>query len=251
MGCSLVNAREIVRVTTRTRGQRVAQQLLEDITTGVFVPGSKLPPERDLMTRYDIGRNSLREAVQSLVATGVLDVRAGAGTTVRTIDGSAAITHSFTTAMLEDAAANEILELRVLLEVDAAARAAERADDAELHAIRSALAAYQNAVRRNEDVYAQDVAFHRSIAEGSHNRIYLSVMDTTSQLLERVMRAGHHTPDDVRAAAKEHALIAHHILLGDAAAAATAMREHLTSSDDRRRPTDTDSKSAIDKFPNS
>src|SRR5258707_15688362 len=113
----------------RTRGQLVAQKLLDDITADVFVPGTKLPPERELMTRYEVGRNSLREAVQSLVATGVLDVRPGAGTTVQMINGSAAITHSFTTAMLQDEAVAEILELRVLLEVDAAARAAERAEE--------------------------------------------------------------------------------------------------------------------------
>ena len=221
-------------MTARTRGQRVAQQLLDDITTGVFEQGSKLPPERELMTRYGVGRNSLREAVQSLVAMGVLDVRAGAGTTVRMIDGSAAITQSFTTAMLQEAASDDILELRVLLEVDAAARAAERANDEELQGIRTTLAAYQDAVRRNEDLYARDVDFHRAIATGAHNRIYLSVIDTTSQLLERVMRAGHHTSADVRAAATEHALIAHHILLGDAASAASAMRGHLMSSDERR-----------------
>jgi DNA-binding FadR family transcriptional regulator len=223
-------------VTARTRGQLVARQLLDDITAGEFVQGSKLPPERDLMTRYGVGRNSLREGVQSLVATGVLDVRAGAGTTVRMIDGSAAITQSFTTAMLQDAASDEILELRVLLEVDAAARAAERAEDEELQGIRTALAAYQDAVRRNEDLYARDVDFHRAIATGAHNRIYLTVIDTTSQLLERVMRAGHHTQADVKAAAEEHAMIAHHILLGDPASAASAMRAHLLSSDQRRHP---------------
>ena len=220
---------------TRTRGQLVARLLLDDITAGEFVQGSKLPPERELMTRYGVGRNSLREAVQSLVATGVLDVRAGAGTTVRLIDGSAAITQSFTTAMLQDAASVEILELRVLLEVDAAARAAERAEDEELQGIRTALAAYQDSVRRNEDLYVRDVDFHRAIAAAAHNRVYLSVIDTTSQLLERVMRAAHHTSADVRAAATEHALIAHHILLGDAASAASAMRAHLMVSEQRRR----------------
>jgi GntR family transcriptional repressor for pyruvate dehydrogenase complex len=212
----------------------VAQRLLAEITAGVFEQGSKLPPERDLMTRYNVGRNSLREAVQSLVATGVLDVRAGAGTTVQVIDGSAAITQSFTGAMLQDAAVTEILELRVLLEIDAAARAAERADEAELRQIRDTLAAYQDAVRRNEDLYARDVAFHRAIAAGAHNRLYVSVINTTAQLLEQVMRAGHRTPRDVRAAAQEHALIAHHVLLGDAASAAEAMRAHLASSGQRR-----------------
>jgi GntR family transcriptional repressor for pyruvate dehydrogenase complex len=212
----------------------VAQRLLDDITAGVFEQGSKLPPERELMTQYGVGRNSLREAVQSLVATGFLDVRAGAGTTVRTIDGRAAITRSFTAAMLQDAAVADILELRLLLETDAAARAAERAEEPELQDIRTALAAYQDAVRRDEDLYSRDVAFHRAIAAGSHNRVYVSVIDTAAHLLERVMRAGHHKPADVRAAAEEHALIAHHVLLGDAGSAAAAMRAHLTSSNERR-----------------
>jgi len=229
-------------VPARTRREIVAQRLLDDITAGVFEQGSKLPPERELMERYEVGRNSLREAVQSLAATGVLDVRAGAGTTVQMINGSAAITHSFTAAMLQDAAVGEILELRVLLEVDAAARAAERAEEAELQELRTALAAYQDAVRRDEgDLYARDVAFHRAIAAGAHNRLYLSVIDTTAQLLERFMRAAHHRPADVKAAAQEHALIAHHVLLGDAAAAADAMRTHLLASNERRNRSHDDS----------
>ena len=150
------------------------------------------------------------------------------------IDGRAAITQSFTAAMLHDAAVADILELRMLLEVDAASRAAHRALEPELRESRTALAAYQDAVRRNEDLYARDVAFHRAIAAGSHNRVYLSVIDTAAQLLERVMRASHHKPADVRAAAAEHALIAHHVLLGDAESAAAAMRAHLTSSNERR-----------------
>ncbi|MER7181869.1 FCD domain-containing protein [Streptomyces hyaluromycini] len=235
-------------MAARTRGQIVAQQLLDDITSGVFEQGSKLPPERELMTRYGVGRNSLREAVQSLVATGVLDVRAGAGTTVQKIDGSSAITQGFTAAMLQDAAVGELLELRVLLEVDAAARAAERAEEAELQEIRAALAAYQDAVRRDEDLYARDVAFHRSIAAAAHNRLYLSVVDTTAQLLERFMRAAHHTPTDVRAAAQEHALIAHHILLGDSESAAAAMRAHLASSNERRNRREGTAPPATDSF---
>jgi GntR family transcriptional repressor for pyruvate dehydrogenase complex len=48
----------------------------------VFKPGQKLPPERELMTRHAAGRDTIREAVQGLGALGMLEVKAGFGTTV-------------------------------------------------------------------------------------------------------------------------------------------------------------------------
>jgi GntR family transcriptional repressor for pyruvate dehydrogenase complex len=217
-----------------TLGQGVARRLLSDIRTGIFPQGQKLPPERELMTRYSVGRNTLREAIQGVVALGLLEVRAGSGTTVKKVDAHEAVSTSVAASMLAEPAVNELLEFRLLIEPQAAIEAAGRADDADLAAIREALADYQDAVRRMEDVYARDLAFHRAIASASHNGIFLAVIDTTAQLLEVAMRDADRAPGDVSEAAAEHALIAHYVLLGDAQGAQDAMRSHLLAGNNRR-----------------
>jgi GntR family transcriptional repressor for pyruvate dehydrogenase complex len=217
-----------------TRGEEVSDRLIAEIQAGTFAQGEKLPTEPELMARYGVGRNTLREAIRGLVALGLVDVRPGAGTTVKRVDGANALQRSVTGALLQDAAILDLFEFRLMLETDAAAHAASRANDEDHRAIGAALAAYQRAVRDSHDVYAHDVAFHRSIAAATHNAIYVTVIDTTTNLLMASMEDADRHPGDVAAAAAEHALIAHHIALGDAAQAQAAMRAHLIAGEERR-----------------
>lgn len=218
----------------QTLGQEVAERLRRDVADGVFKPGEKLPPERDLMTRYSVGRNTVREAVRGLVALGMLEVKAGAGTTVSRIDGRAALARTVSERPMDDAAMNDLVEFRLLLEGQAAQLAAERATPEDLELIRERLAAYQDAVRRHEAVYEHDVAFHRAVSSATHNRLFLDVIDTSSQLFQRTMQASDHAPEDILKAAEEHTMIAHHVLMGDGEAAGRAMRAHILSSNERR-----------------
>jgi GntR family transcriptional repressor for pyruvate dehydrogenase complex len=215
-------------------GHEVAERLRGDLTGGVFKPGEKLPPERELMTRYSAGRNTVREAVQGLVALGMLEVKAGSGTTVSRPDGRVAIARTMTDRPFDEAALVDLVEFRLLLEGEAASLAAERATQEDMALIRERLAAYQDAVRRSEDVYTHDVAFHRAVCAAARNRLYLEVIDMSAQLLEGAMRAADRAPGDVLKAAEEHALIAHHVLLGDAGAARKAMRAHILGGNERR-----------------
>jgi GntR family transcriptional regulator, transcriptional repressor for pyruvate dehydrogenase complex len=215
-------------------GQEVAERLRSDLTSGVFQPGEKLPPERELMTRYAAGRNTIREAVQGLVALGMLEVKAGYGTTVSRADGRVAIARSVADRPLDRAALVDLVEFRLLLEGEAASLAAQRATPEDLAHIREKLAVYQDAVRRSEEVYAHDVEFHRAVSAAAHNGFYLDVIDMGAQLFRSAMRAADRAPGDVLKAAEEHALIAHHVLLGDAGAASRAMRAHILAGNQRR-----------------
>ncbi len=218
----------------QTLGQEVAERLRRDLAEGIFKPGEKLPPERELMSRYSVGRNTVREAVRGLVALGMLEVKAGSGTTVSRVDGRTALARTMDERPMDESALEDLVEFRLLLEGQAAQLAAERATSEDLDRIRERLAAYQNAVRRYEAVYEHDVAFHRAVSEATHNRLFLDVIDTSSQLFQKAMRAADHAPEDILKAAEEHAMIAHHVLMGDAEAAGRAMRAHILTGNERR-----------------
>jgi DNA-binding FadR family transcriptional regulator len=226
-------------MSTQTLGQEVARRLMHDLNSGVFKQGDKLPTQIELMTRYSAGRNTVREAVQGLVVLGLLQVKAGFGTTVCRLDGQAMLARTMSATTLDEAAMDNLLEFRLLLEGEAAAMASDRASATDHEAIRTALADYQDAVRRSEAVYSHDVAFHRAIADATHNRLYVGVIDTSSQLFQKAMQAADRAPGDIFEAAAEHALIAHHILAGDGESARVAMRGHIVAGNNRRLRTNT------------
>src|SRR5258708_40240060 len=112
----------------QTLGQEVAERLRRDLAEGLFKPGEKLPPERELMARYSVGRNTVRQAVHGLVALGMLEVKAGSGTTVARVDGRTALARAVAERPMDESALQELVEFRLLLEGQAARWAAERAE---------------------------------------------------------------------------------------------------------------------------
>jgi molybdopterin/thiamine biosynthesis adenylyltransferase/DNA-binding transcriptional regulator YhcF (GntR family) len=83
-------AKEIKPVAKTTLARRVAARLVSLIADGTFKPGDKLPPERRLAQQLEVGRSTIREALQSLALMNLIDVQPGKGTFVNEIDPEAA-----------------------------------------------------------------------------------------------------------------------------------------------------------------
>src|SRR4051812_20534783 len=131
----------------RNLSQAVSEEILRWIRGGELVAGDRIPTERGLAELFGVGRNTVRGAVQGLVGIGVLDVRPGRGTVVRSTE-AAALDPVTMSALLGNEAVDDLYELRLLIEVEIAARAAERAGADELAEIRAALARHRRAFAR-------------------------------------------------------------------------------------------------------
>jgi molybdopterin/thiamine biosynthesis adenylyltransferase/DNA-binding transcriptional regulator YhcF (GntR family) len=83
-------AKGIKPVAKTTLARRVASRLVSLIADGTFKPGDKLPPERRLAQQLEVGRSTIREALQSLALMNLIDVQPGKGTFVNEIDPEAA-----------------------------------------------------------------------------------------------------------------------------------------------------------------
>lgn len=70
-----------------TKYGRIAHDLREAITSGEYAPGSTLPAIPELMTRYDVARDTVRDAIALLTNEGLVIPKRGIGTVVREIDG--------------------------------------------------------------------------------------------------------------------------------------------------------------------
>ena len=149
----------------------VATELETRILEGSLKPGDRLPAERELAVELGVSRPSLRGALQSLVAKGLLVTRHGGGTFV-TDSMQAAFTDPWQ-QMLKDHPDihGDMLEFRHMLEGQAAQLAAERATEEDFERIRSCYLALEQAFEGQdmEKCIETDVAFHQAIAEASHN----------------------------------------------------------------------------------
>ena len=149
----------------------VARDLEQRILEGSLKAGDRLPSERTLAVELNISRPSLREAIQKLVAKGLLETRHGGGTVV-TDRLQAAFSDPWQDMLqAHPLLQSDMLEFRHMLEGEAAKLAAERATDVDLERIDAAYAALEQAYD-SDDITAcidADVAFHQAIADASHN----------------------------------------------------------------------------------
>lgn len=205
----------------------VTNELLDRLRRGVYPPGSKLATEKELMAEFDVGRNVIREAVHSLVSMGLLDVRPGRGAVVQSVDSTRAIQSDAFSALLTDAAIDDLNEFRRVIEVEIATAAARHATQADIEAMRSHLDDFQRLYDNGQPVTEPELAFHAEIARASGNVIYLQVLELLRDRLASV-RAIAATVDWVSLRAiEDHHAILDAIAAHDPKQARAAMKRHM------------------------
>jgi len=180
----------------RPADTRVTTQLIANIkrliSSGAIVPGAKFPPERELAKEFGVNRASLRQALKVLEIMGVLTQRVGDGTYLSASAESILKEPLDFLILLDDLSHHELMETRMIVEPELAARAAERATTEDLVSLRRAIAAMENC-RTNQERLEADLAFHQCIFRASGNRIchllfnviHRSVLTSMSQLSAR------------------------------------------------------------------
>ncbi len=219
-----------VKATRRTLSASIADDLLLKIREGQLAPGAKLPIERELMEQYGVGRNTVREAVQSLVTMGYLDVRPRVGARVIGVPTSDALETEAVAALLTGEAISDIYELRHTLETEIAFRASRMATAEDLEDIGLALESYRRASHDGVDPYRADVAFHSAVARASHNVAFANVLEAAGDLLLRARKLTDRVPGAVGLALEEHTAIADAIFARDPEQARRAMQIHMDTS---------------------
>ncbi|MFC0012851.1 FadR/GntR family transcriptional regulator [Devosia nitrariae] len=218
----------------------VASDLAHFILTAM-VPGTHLPSEAELASRYAVSRLTVREAVKLLEGRGLVEIARGRKATVREPDGSAFT--DFLAAIIHNDAKGvfDLVEVRLSLEVQSATLAAKRANRAGLAAIEGALAEMRAAAQRavagedrdacERDFNLADVGFHEAIALSSGNRILSYLFEAMAGPLAEgffISRRGSlargQTLDDTIDA---HQRVLDAIRQGNGRLAGDAMRNHL------------------------
>lgn len=168
--------------------EEVAEIIYEMIRTGQLNAGDKLDSVQQLAEKFQVGRSAVREALTSLRAMGLVEMRQGEGTFVKEFEKDQ-ITFPLSTAILmnkKDIA--NLVEVRKIIEIGTARAAATKRTDEDLLAIERALAEMKNAGGNEELGEKADLKFHLAIAESSQNPLLFNLMERVSGLMVETMR---------------------------------------------------------------
>ena len=216
-------------VTLRTAGERIAERLVTAIALGEFVPGQRLPPERELAAMLEVSRTTVREALQRLQAAGYVTARRGrgGGTFVQTDQGPGSEEMIRRTLVPAWAQLTELLDFRQLVEQLIARTAAARRDDADIAAIREAVAKYASAADRDASRLA-DQALHQAIASAAHNARLAELSARIRREVSFGFDAEPYTPEVRQRAVHQHPELAEAIITGDPVLAASLAAKHFS-----------------------
>lgn len=213
----------------------VTESVLDLITRAALKPGDRLPSERDLAQQFGVSRTVVREALRSLAAKGVLDVRTGSGATVARVDAehaSEALRLYFQGAQgTEDGVTyGQVNDVREMLEPNTARLAAQEASDDDLAEIAAIHERFCATVDDPDAASLLDVAFHRAIAVSVHNPLITLILDSLEPILVEIRCRTLGLDERPKRAIEAHGLILECLRAGDPDGAEHAMREHLRDS---------------------
>lgn len=184
----------------------VYDQLLSLISNGKLKPGEKLPPERDLARYLKVSRQSIREALKKAESKGLIKVRQGEGAFILSA-ASDLMESPFLTMMTEEVGKiYEFIEIRKVIEVWCAKKAAEFTTAKELKNMEKALSEMEKLIDSREILGKPDIDFHIAIAEASHNTLMVHMMTTIKQIFLSMFKISNFT----RRPGKNRILIKHH-----------------------------------------
>ena len=176
-------------VESRRAFEEILDQLEEAILAGQLSVGDKLPPERELAARLGVSRTSVREALRVLEALGLVDVRRGAehGVRLREEPGNAFVDVLRFLIALRHLTEETVLEFRLVLQVWAAGRAAERREDGLLGQLGGIVEQMEANPLDPIQFRSVDIDFHSTLVRAGENELatlmFEAIRHSTEQMI--------------------------------------------------------------------
>lgn len=213
----------------------VVDSVLEKIRTKELKPGDKLPNEIEMAEEYGVSRISLREALRSLAAKGLIITKHGEGSFINEYHPEMLAETLNSISLLDETPILEMLQLRKIIETEAARLCAVNASDEELNQIlyykneREKYCRLKQTDCTMKKKYEMDKLFHMSIAKGSHNEIFIKFIETIHYTIDIHQRRTSTTQNQVENSSYYHSAIADALLAHDGDRAASSMYAHLNN----------------------
>ncbi len=215
------------RVTT---SQAVADQLIGLVRQGILKPGDKLPSERDLSEQLNVGRSSIREALQSLAMLNIIEIMPGYGAVVKEPQSSDVLRADVLGFLIGDSMARELLEAREMIEPASVRLACLRATSEDLERLKVLLDTHETTLTDGKPINEISARFHILLAEASHNQVVVRFMESILELLMQRGRKAELIPGYAAQELAEHRAIFQLVAERNADAAAEMLLRHIVHS---------------------
>ena len=207
-------------------GAQIEDALMDYILKTPVPIGEKMPNEFELGEMFQVGRSTIREAVKGLATKGVLEVRRGDGTYVKSHRTLAEDPLGLSRLDDKYKLALELFDVRLALEPEIAAAAAEHAAAEDKARLKALCDEVERIYRAGGDHIPKDIAFHTCIARCSQNRVMeMLVPIINTAVMTFANLTGHALMEET---IYTHRAVTDAILDGDSVGARCAMVMHLT-----------------------
>ncbi|MBT2604708.1 FadR family transcriptional regulator [Bacillus sp. ISL-53] len=167
--------------------EEVSDELYEMIRSGSLKPGEQLDSIQQLAENFQVGRPAIREALSALSSMGLIEIKQGEGTFVKTFD-PAIMNHPLSAALLMDQDnIKHLLEVRKILESGTAEVAAKMRTEENLIELKESLFNMEKVSDDEELSDKADIAFHVAVANASQNELLITLMNHVSELMTEKM----------------------------------------------------------------
>lgn len=205
--------------------QDLARSLMEELGSGRFPVGARLPAERELAATYNVSRPTVREAMIALEVQGLVEVRVGSGAYVRRLPGKEDIPGFNITAF-------ELTEARLIFEGEAAALAASQITDEDVAEIAALVEDIAAENLQPDGAERADRDFHLAIAKATRNTAILNAIEHLWELRssspEAALLHEKARTANIKPVVDEHTAVLTALRDRDPSAARAAMRAHLS-----------------------
>jgi GntR family transcriptional repressor for pyruvate dehydrogenase complex len=219
---------------------QIVAQVRDDLYEKRLRPGDFVGTEKDIAARYGVSRIVARDALRTLQALGVVEIKVGAGGGARIAQGNPRLFSQALAVQLSLAGVSvaEMMDAQRAIEITAAELAAENATPEDLAKLRALLAEHERVIDDTPAYTRSCMNFHVAVAEASHNRVLvaqlLSLQHVSWPAQNRTL-----TPPVARHILDVHRELADVIESRDAAAARQLMSDHVSMIRNRRVSEDT------------
>jgi GntR family transcriptional repressor for pyruvate dehydrogenase complex len=203
--------------------QAVSDAVLGLIRSGELKPGMRLPSEPQLVEMTGISRSSVREAVRGLQTMGLLEIRRGKGTFVRSIEPANLVDAQMLLMLDNYQVLNDLIEVREGIEPLIVRLAVERATDDDIAALRDHIEQMAKTDNSGNSRLAH-LAYHSALVDATHNIILKKVWSLIALFLkDSPLVTGYPSVNDYDV----HMALVEAIANHDPEAATAAMSKHI------------------------
>ncbi len=192
-----------------------------------FSETMKLPNENDFAKELNVNRATLREAIRILVTNGVLEIRRGVGTFIKENASGQKSDYDIISFDCENIDIQDLYEMRIVFEPEAAYFATLRATETEMKNILNYGELVEKKLIENTERTTEELNFHRAIAKATHNMYMNKLMPVLLKMIYISVKITRHNTELRIETIRDHRLIMDFMKQRDAEGAKTAMRLHM------------------------